>query len=545
MIHRFRHRVTHIAPPDRFTYPFHYTPHPLCVLATEEVKAYLARQARWREEIDAGKMFGVLAVRTTEGDIGYLVAFSGNLAGENIHAGFVPPVYDMLRPGEYFKEEEAEISAINRRIEKMENDPHYLDSVARNREEVRAFEAELEQAKATMKAGKEARDRRRQTPPKPTAAEEAAMIRESQFQKAEVNRISTRFTQRSDHRLSQYIADQSKRVALMKSFRKRRSAALQRWLFAQFRMRDAKGGEKNLLDIFERSAHKLPPAGAGECALPKLLQYAYLNGLKPLAMAEFWWGRSPEGEVRHHGYYYPSCQGKCGPILAYMLQGLDVDDNPLSPNQHQGRQLDLVFEDADLVVVNKPAGMLSVPGKGEDEDSVYARLRTLYPEATGPMVAHRLDMATSGLMVAAKTKEAHQRLQEQFERREVKKRYVALLEGTLPDDKLSGRVELPLCPDPLDRPRQRVSYEHGKPAVTEYEVLERMDGRTLVLFRPLTGRTHQLRVHAAHQAGLGHPIVGDTLYGQPADRLYLHAEYLEFAHPATGDTICLQREAEF
>ena len=336
-------------------------------------------------------------------------------------------------------------------------------------------------------------------------------------------------------------------IEKLKNERKQRSAALQQKLFEQFRILNAKGEIKDLCTIFEQTVHKIPPAGAGECALPKLLQYAYLHQLKPLAMAEFWWGNSPKTEVRHHGYYYPSCKGKCEPILQHMLQGLEVDGNPLSPQAHRKEELEIVFEDEWLVVVNKPSGMLSVPGKEEETDSVYHRVKAKYPEATGPMIVHRLDMATSGLLLVAKTKEVHQHLQEQFINRSIKKRYVALLDRNGLNQQLeeTGTINLPLCLNPLDRPRQMVSEEYGKPAVTEYRILNYSDKYIRIAFYPLTGRTHQLRVHAAHHQGLNYPILGDELYGKKADRLYLHAEYIEFRHPVYGDIICIQKEAEF
>ena len=341
-------------------------------------------------------------------------------------------------------------------------------------------------------------------------------------------------------------------IEQLKTERKERSAALQRKLFEQFRMLNVRGEVKDLYTIFEQTVQKVPPAGAGECALPKLLQYAYLHQLKPLAMAEFWWGDSPKNEIRHHGYYYPSCKGKCEPILQHMLQGLKVDENPLLNSIHEDEELEIVYEDEWLVVVNKPTGMLSVPGKEEDRDSVYHRLKKKYPDATGPMIVHRLDMATSGLLLVAKTKEVHQHLQAQFTSRSIKKRYVAVLDGatatvekTVPLPGRAGRIELPLCLNPLDRPRQIVSREHGKEAITEYRIISESEKYTRIAFYPLTGRTHQLRIHAAHPEGLGCPILGDELYGKKADRLYLHAEYIEFRHPISGKILRIQKEADF
>lgn len=541
MLHRFTTSVTGIPLPERFTYPFCYTPHPLCVLAAEEVQQYLSRQKEWEEELKQGKMFGVLVVQTPTGELGYLAAFSGILAGKNMHPFFVPPVYDLLQPQGFFKTEEEQISQINLRIGQLRESEAYRQAAARLALLRQTAQTELEKARKQMKAAKEQREERRKSAL--TAEEESALIRESQFQKAEYKRLERAWKQKLEG-VEKDAAQFEARIQQLKAERKSRSAALQQQLFGQFRMLNFKGETKTLCEIFEQTVHRTPPAGAGECAAPKLLQHAYLHGWKPVAMAEFWWGASPKTEIRHHGHYYPACKGKCEPILQHMLQGLDVDENPmLKTMQCAALEPQTVYEDRWLVVVNKPAGMLSVPGK-EDADSVYSLMRRRYPEADGPMVVHRLDMATSGLLIIAKTKQVHQHLQAQFKNRSVKKRYVALLDGVVAQDR--GVIDLPLCPDPLDRPRQIADTLHGKPAVTDYEVLERTDGQTRIAFFPRTGRTHQLRVHAAHPLGLHCPILGDELYGRKAaDRLYLHAEALEFVHPVTGENIKVTREAEF
>ena len=540
MIHFFTESIAHIKLPDKFTYPFHYTPHPLCVMAAAEVQAYLSAQTRWQEELQQGKMFGVLIVRTQDGETGYLAAFSGILAGKNLHPFFVPPVYDLLQPQGFFKIEEEQISAINLRIKELQEDKHYQHLVLLLKEKAEQCRQELAAAKAEFKTAKEAREARRRTA-EPDEAEQAAMIRESQFQKAELKRLERSWKERIAG-LQQETDAFTHRIELLKAERKTRSAALQQKLFEQFRMLNARGEVKDLCTLFEQTVQKTPPAGAGECAAPKLLQYAYLHRLTPIAMAEFWWGNSPKTEIRHHGYYYPACKGKCEPILGHMLQGLEVEDNPLWEDLHSETPLEVVYEDDHLLVVNKPAGMLSVPGKGE-VDSVYSRIRTLYPEAEGPLVVHRLDMAASGLLLIAKTKEVHQNLQAQFKNRTIKKRYIALLDGKVQQEK--GSIDLPLCLNPLDRPRQVVDHEHGKTAITHYQVLKQTDTRTLIAFYPLTGRTHQLRVHAAHAEGLDCTILGDELYGRKADRLYLHAECLEFIHPVTGKQIRIEKKADF
>ena len=542
MLHRFITSITDIPLPERFTYPFCYTPHPLCILAAKEVQSYLTRQTAWKDELRQGKMFGVLIVQTEHGETGYLAAFSGILAGKNLHPFFVPPVYDLLQPQGFFKIEEENISSINRNIRQLENDKAYAALSAELARTIQSAENILATAKAQLKEAKTAREQRRKEK-ELNAQEEAELIRESQFQKAEYKRLERSWKARITT-LQTQTEDWERRISALKSERKTRSAALQQKLFEQFGMLNYRGEVKNLCEIFGQTVHKTPPAGAGECAAPKLLQQAYLHGWKPIAMAEFWWGDSPKTEIRHHGHYYPACKGKCEPILQHMLQGLQVEENPmLKRMQVPSKNLEIVYEDPWLSVINKPAGILSVPGK-EDAVSVYSLMREQYPEADGPLTVHRLDMATSGLMLIAKTKRVHQNLQAQFKNRLVRKRYVALLEGIVPKDK--GTVDLPLCLNPLDRPRQMVHTEHGKPAITDYQVLERLDGkRTRIAFYPRTGRTHQLRIHAAHPLGLHCPIIGDELYGEKADRLYLHAEYLEFTHPITGETVRITKEAEF
>lgn len=545
MNHLFSQPISHIPLPEKFTCPFHYMPHPLCVLAAEEVKAYIKGRKEWEDELSEGKMFGVLVVQDNKGTVSYLAAFSGNLAGRNIHPFFVPPIYDLLQPQGFFKMEEERITAINKQIKALETDAVFLQLKAKLSSETQQAANVLALAKADLKAGREKRELRRQFAL--SEEEQAQLIRESQYQKASFKRLEREWKKAIENRQTE-IAAFEREIERRKVERKERSAALQQKLFKQFRILNANGEVKDLCTIFEETSHRIPPGGAGECALPKLLQYAYLHRFKPLAMAEFWWGNSPKAEVRHHGYYYPSCKGKCEPILKHMLKGLQVDENPLTAYaKKRSVELETVFEDEWLLVVNKPSGMLSVPGKDEWADSVYRQMRTRYPNATGPMIVHRLDMATSGLLLIAKTKEVHQGLQAQFENQSIKKRYVALLDGErlvrpLPQE---GSITLPICPDPLDRPRQMVCETYGKTAVTHYQVLSQTGNQIRILFSPLTGRTHQLRVHAAHPQGLGCPIVGDELYGKKDVRLYLHAEYIEFRHPVYGEVICLQKEADF
>lgn len=534
MIHFFKQNIEGISLPEKFTFPFHYTPHPLTRIAADEVRSYLSTRLDWQDEIGKGKMFGVLIVKTSEGSIGYLAAFSGNLAGSNMHDFFVPPVYDLLNPDGYFRKEESGISALNRRISEISRSDSYL-MAKKEQEEIKIqASSSLASAKEKLKRSKKDRDEKRAN--SILSPEELdAMIRESQFQKAEYKRLENSWKERLNE-VEQKAKGFDTEILQLKQERKIRSAALQLWLFRQFDMLNAKGERKDLCEIFKDTPQGLPPAGAGECALPKLLQYAYLHDLQPLAMGEFWCGMSPKDEIRHDGYFYPSCKGKCEPILKHMLVGLDVELNPLAEDLFKDTPLKILYEDEWIVAVEKPSGMLSVPGKN-DLDSVQQRLKLMYPNATGPLVVHRLDMATSGILLAAKDKDVHARLQSQFETRSISKEYIAILDGVPSQD--FGIIDLPICLNPLDRPRQMVDFENGKSAITEYKVECIKNRRTKVVFKPHTGRTHQLRVHSAHVSGLGCPISGDELYGDPdsAPRLCLHAARLVFRHPVSDKEI--------
>ena len=419
-----------------------------------------------------------------------------------------------------------------------------------------------------MKEKKAQRDLRRKQG-NLSAEEEQAMTKESQFMKAELRRLKKSLAEKTT--LEMEYEDYQNNISRLKQLRKQLSDALQQWLFAQFRMLNAEGEEKDLLEIFrdtaledqpnlsllsQRAALKMvPPAGSGECCEPKLLQYAFRHHLKPLQMAMFWWGESPKEEIRHHLQFYPACNGKCKPILRWMLP----EANTMLNHASQPLTLETLYEDRELAVICKPAGMLSVPGKEPGVTSVYSIMRRKYPEATGPLIVHRLDMATSGLMVIAKTEFAYHRLQEQFASHQIQKKYVAIVcakEGSILP---KGILSLPLMPDYLDRPRQIVNHEQGKEAITEYKVLGNEENDAfgnkenagnnqhlrLALY-PQTGRTHQLRVHCAHREGLNAPILGDPLYGcEKAPRLYLHAESIRFTHPLSGKEIFIERKADF
>ncbi len=460
---RLHHLSSDIVPPERFTYPFCYEPHPLCILAAEEVKREIERI-----NPSEGKMFGVLIVKQ-----GFLAAYSGLLEGRNDWPYFVPPVYDAQQPDGYFKTREREISLISH------------------------VQVDLQSPSNTSK---------------------------------------------------------------------KMSQDLQLWLFHQYQFLNARGEKKDLVEVWQdyhcspriRNRYPLPPGGTGDCCAPKLLQYAYQNGLKPLCMAEFWWGPSPKSEIRHHGQFYPACRGKCKPVLTWMLQGLDVDPSPDEAG-FPHLSVEVVWEDESMAVLNKPSGMLSIPGRTEDY-SIATWAQERWP---GSQPVHRLDMWTSGIILIAKTNEAYQSLQKQFTDHTVKKKYLAIVEGVPKEE--HGIIDLPLLCDPMNRPRQVVDFERGKRAITEYRVLPTPNpslregsfntpavdniglqsnqtplpwggagGGSLLALWPHTGRTHQLRMHCAHQDGLGCPIMGDELYGTKADRLYLQAQAISFVHPITG-----------
>ena len=599
-----------IPSPRQFTYPFCYDVDPLAEAASLELQRYIADADLMSTEKGCGKMFGVLVVEYDDesgaSQRGFLAAYSGLLGGRNDWPYFVPPVFDAQQPDGHFKRTEREISVINREMAAIEHDAEYLQSVAQHEQTKKRLQAEVDAFKAEVDAAKARRDARRKSGEPLSEEEQAEMIRESQFMKAELRRRRKAMEQAESTLNTQHLTF----LKSLQRKRKQMSDELQRWLFAAYRMLNAKGEERDLIDIFREYTHAMPPAGAGDCCAPKLLQYAYLHHLRPVCMAEFWWGESPASEIRHHLHYYPACRSKCLPILTHMLKGLDVAPNPLAQKRHTAEPR-VLYADEYIMVVDKPAGMLSVPGKAESVRSEFSDSANISVEeyfannsklkiqnSKFLKAAHRLDMDTSGLLVLARTEEAYVELQRQFASRETVKRYEAVLSGVpkhivggygIPAVAIanscshlyfygqglrqecrsllrlepfaiqfakysSGCISLPLIADINDRPRQRVDMEHGKPALTLYNIVEvravdantavayttkKVDkGRTLIHLYPKTGRTHQLRVHCAHPLGLACPILGDPLYGiERADRMYLHAAELTFRHPVTGETM--------
>lgn len=534
-------QIDGITLPERFTNPFDYTPHALVEVASAELRNYLHSAVQWHEEINRGKMFGVLVVENQAGELGFLAAFSGYLAGKTLHTYFTPPIVDLLDPNGFFLPEEANISQINAQIDKIDSCPE-LAKARRDLERISDEEQrEIEALSAQYNAARlERRAQRRQG-----CSDEqlAALGAQSQQQKGAIRRRELHYRQQRAP-LEELIEQYAVRRNELSEERKRRSAALQALTFSRFKPLNALGEECDLITIFKEYNNTTPPAGSGECAAPKLLHYAYANALRPIAMGEFWWGTSTSGHVRHHNHYYPACRGKCHPILSYMLRGLTIDEpRPRATEELLEELLTVIYEDDHIVAFNKPSGLASVRGLSHTT-SVQSIAEKRYPHINpNNLVVHRLDMDTSGILVMAKDAATQRALQEQFAAHTIRKRYIALIDGLLPTK--SGAIRLPLALDPLDRPRQRVDYTLGKEAYTHYTVLSHQNGSTRIALYPHTGRTHQLRIHCAHAAGLNTPIVGDRLYGTPAARLMLHAELITLHHPATNRKFTLRCLASF
>ena len=578
------------------------SPRALAFVAARRVAAYVEQHPELTAGEVCGKMYGVLVVEAPGGCLTFLAAHSGLLSGRNDWPFFVPPVFDAQQPDGHFKIKEREISGMNRRIADLMQRPQLFEARQRLEQVRQQTDRVIAREREEVKARKARRDTMRREQPQMDDATKAMLIRESQHDKAQLRRLMKRCEASvAEHQEALDVLERE--IAALKRERREGSDALQRWLFDQYVMLNAKGMRRTLIDIFARFNGTLPPAGAGDCCAPKLLQFAYAHKLRPVSLAEFWLGVPPPTEVRRHLQFYPPCRSKCYPILQFMLQGLDAplpgaeevyplreegggttndekgslddkasigtneahadkasfDDNGFLDAQGHiykkcGASLHIIYEDEQMAVVSKPSGMLSVPGKS-CRLSVESIVREHYGIAADvPVIVHRLDMDTSGLLLISRTREAYKALQQQFLDHTVSKSYLALLEG-VPHEGLTGEhvvwhsshtgtITLPLRPDLDDRPRQLVDFVHGKPAVTRFRLLKVIDGHQLIALTPVTGRTHQLRMHCAHHLGLNCPILGDPLYGNAiepsaniAQRLYLHAEQITFRHPSSGKIV--------
>ena len=539
MIHDFPHKDI-IDIPGAFTDPFRYRPHPLVREAAAiimDMMKSMFQEGRYPQGVEEGfregKMLGVLVCRRPEGgNPCFIAAFSGSVGGHSNLEGFVPPIFDLMSPEGYFKTKESEITRINMEISQLESSEELNYASRQLAEAEKSRDMEIEAARQNMAQTKAARNLKRSSCTDSSILE--GLIRESQHEKAEFRRLK----QSWENRIAQIrsVSDSiNEKITELKVLRSRLSDNLQEWIFRQYEVHNASGEVSSVLDIFQE-AGTVPPGGTGDCAAPKLLEHAYRNHLEPLAMGEFWYGDSPATAVRTHGHFYPSCTSKCGPLLRFMMEGLSPEEDSTSFDQPE-----MIYEDDDLIAVEKPSGMPSVPGL-DGRESVFDILKDRY---AGLNTVHRLDMDTSGIILFAKTEESAVNLQRQFENHSISKVYHARLsvsqEGKLLKAGDKGRIELPLSPDFDERPRQKVDAVQGKEATTEYEIIKvNEDGTIEIAFYPLTGRTHQLRVHSAHISGLGRPIVGDRLYGgSPSSRLHLHAHSIRFRHPSSGIVMTL------
>ena len=541
--------------PGKFTYPFCYQPHPLALEASEELQQKLEKFHPVESE-QQGRMYGVLIVKDTQGSLGYLAALSGNANESNTDKrnidndssiNFVPTIHQAYNQSEFEKQQQVEINGINKKINLLAANPDIDRLTVLLEKEVAKSDEEIQSLQQQMRDNKKARKDQRTWLSTTVLPEDEhrdisiALSRASVTDKKALQALKLQY-QTKICLTSSNLQQLTDEIESLKNLRKKLSAKLQKHFFKQYQMLNSKGERKDLIKIFADTLLQKPPAGSGDCAAPKLLQYAFEHKLTPLCMAEFWWGKQPKSEIRKHKHFYPACQGKCLPILGHMLDGMEVDKNPLLINPAEGIDLKIVFQDEDVVVVNKPAGLLSVPGKSI-KDSVYTRIKTQFPQASGGLIVHRLDMATSGLLMLALNERAHKHLQQQFMNKEVNKRYVATIEGKL--EKTSGEICLPLRGDFEDRPKQMVCHEHGKYAETHWQLIDEVDNTSKLFLYPITGRTHQLRMHCAHPDGLNLPIIGDSLYGHSADRLHLHAQRLSFTHPITKELLTFEVAENF
>ena len=570
-------------PDTGFTDPFRYIPDKLVKLAGQLVIDRLAQWASLPEgspekhiesSFAEGKMLGVLVCRT-----GFLAAFSGTVKGPEGRVtasvdGFVPPIIDLTEENGHFKRKEAVITQMNKAIEILSASTELEELRKEFQEASEKRDAEIETLQNRIRFSKMQRDEIRSETADPGKLDE--LIRESQFQKAELKRCKDRWKSHISE-IKDRINEFEDTINDLKARRSAKSDTLQKWIFENAIVNNGAGESSSIWEIFSREG-LIPPGGTGDCAAPKLLNYAFIHGLEPLAMGEFWYGTSPDTAVRTHGHFYPSCTSKCGPLLGYMMKGLRSPVEPVMTYRHplmsgvtqksEATESSLpttfgnLYEDESIIVVEKPSGMPSVPGldgRISLQEILTSGMAGRNDSSPGTIHAvHRLDMDTSGVMVFAKSAEAAVNLRRQFEDHTVRKTYMAKVspDTDIPSKTGKGAIDLPLSPDYDERPRQKVDFTQGKPAHTEYEIIRtNEDGTSDILLYPYTGRTHQLRVHCAHHLGLGRPIVGDLLYGGHSvyecnsgncmethtkglpERLCLHALSITFLHPETGQEL--------
>jgi len=485
-----------------------------------------------------GKMFGVLVVDSPLG-IGFLAGFSGKIDESTQFPGFVPPIYDTLNTDAFFKQGERVLNDLTHRINQLSTGESLSEILKQKYEYELDAQEQITVLKNSIKAKKDLRDTIRNSP-NLTAELESQLANESKQEQLILKNLKKEIHARLEE-INAKISLIQDEITALKEKRTNQSIALQQELFKAYRLVNFNGEASTVLDVFKAFNGDIPPSGTGECALPKLLHFAALNQLKPICFAEFWWGLSPIGEIRKHGHFYPACRAKCEPILGFMLQGISVAKNPIL-SIISTSPLRILYEDDFLVIIDKPSGLLSVPGRS-DLDSAEDRLALREGNGAYIKAIHRLDMGTSGILMFAKSPEILAAMQTQFAKNRVTKTYEALLDG-IPKE-LEGIITLPLRLNLDHRPHQMVCFEHGKKTHTEFNVLEFKDKRTRIEFYPKTGRTHQLRVHAAHPMGLNCAILGDDLYGTASDRLHLHAKEIECWHPVFNQPLKISCETPF
>ncbi len=529
--------------PSSFNFPFNHIPNELSLIASSILKKELDSSPIEHDFDAQGKMFGVLLVKNTTGELGFLKAFSGKLDQNEYPEGYVPPVFDLHDKDSFFKKEEKKIDLLTEEISARENATGYQKVKNALKEAEAEMSVTIDRLKDHLKKSKTLRKEARRVKKKElssAAYEEFNQQLNEQSKQEQILFIKEKKAlQMNLELLRQKFKKKEGFIEKKKRERKKLSAQVQAKIFEHYSFYNAKKEKKNLLALFENTAFGTPPSGAGECCAPRLLQYAYSNDLSPICFTEFWWGKSPESEIRIHQNHYPACRGKCGPILRHMLEGLEVDSDPFIPVE-KIKAVPVLYEDDFVIAVEKPANLLSVPGK-EIEYSLTSIVKNQFPKIQGPGLVHRLDYETSGIVLIGKTMDSYKALQKQFLSRTVQKKYVALLERPIDFD--LGEINLPLTLDIFNRPRQLVCFEKGKPALTKYRLINNKGTR--IEFFPVTGRTHQLRVHAAHQKGLNSPILGDSLYGNSNERLFLHAASLVFRHPQTNEIIEVDSQVPF
>lgn len=547
---RFSQSIDSIELPQKFTYPFNYKPHELSLLAANQLQEFIKHQCHWNhdfgithfvEDTNVGKMFGVLVVKNQYNELGFLAAFSGKIADSQVYPNFVPPISNFLEANSFYRRGEEQLKRINERIYTLQQSKALIKAKKLYEAVCAEAKCDLQNYKERIAANKQNRNKIRSQIAQNKEGELLLqqLAKQSSHEHYTYKQLVAKWNLEIDIQHSK-VLELTEEIEELKKCRRIDSFLLQQQIFDTYTFLNARGEKSLVCEIFAKTEAGIPPAGAGDCAAPKLLQHAFIHGYKPIAMAEFWWGQAPKSEIRKHMHFYPSCKSKCEPILGFMLQGIEVDENPVIQKLSQHKEPQIIFEDEVLIIVNKPADMLSVPGKIHEE-SVFSYFKNIY---TQPLyMVHRLDMSTSGILVIAKTQEAYYDLQQQFMSRTVRKRYVAVVDGEIVQN--SGTIQLPLRVDLENRPSQLVCFEHGKPAVTSWKVVERIGNTTRLYLYPHTGRTHQLRVHCAHPQGLNCPIRGDELYGTPSDRLYLHAEYIQFVHPVQKEIVSYRVEAGF